>query len=83
MCHVTELQGTIIQSLRHRIITDLSIVSTDVKGLIIAQTCLSNKSHYNEVKCFNLFNESGGNYYLSETSEEIVQYAVILDRIGG
>lgn len=37
VCHVTELQGIIIQSLRRRIITDLSIVSTDVKGLIMAQ----------------------------------------------
>lgn len=46
-------------------------------------TCLTNRNYYNEVKCFNLFNDSSSNYYLSGTTEEIVKYAVILDMIGG
>lgn len=46
-------------------------------------TCLTNKNYYNEVKCFNLFNDSSNNYYLSGTGEEIVKYAVIPDMIGG
>lgn len=45
-------------------------------------TCLTN-NYYNEVKCFNLFNDSSNNYYLSGTKEEIVKYAVIFDLIGG
>lgn len=44
---------------------------------------LSNKNYCNEVKRFNLFNDSAGNYYLSGAREEIVKYAVILDTTGG
>lgn len=33
-------------------------------------TCLTNKNYYNEVKFFNLFNDSGGNYYLSGLREK-------------